>query len=143
MTDAVILQRIRTALQALCLFLFVGTCIELVLAKHTEDPAQWIPFVLCALGAIAIVVAWRSPTQGPVLFLRGVMTTLVLGSLLGVYFHVKGNYEFVKETNPDATQSKVITSTLIGGAPLLAPGVLSMIAAIAFISSYSLAKKNP
>ena len=39
----------------------IGTIAELFLAKHYEDPLQFVPFVLCGVGLIAVAAALRRP----------------------------------------------------------------------------------
>jgi hypothetical protein len=113
-----------------------GTIVELLLAEHTESLAQLIPFGLCGLGLIAVVAALLWPRRGTLLALRMVMGLLLLGSLLGVYEHIEGNLEFALEIRPTATFGMVWLDVLKGAAPLLAPGILALVAIIALAATY-------
>jgi hypothetical protein len=113
-----------------------GTIIELLLAEHTEDLIQFIPFVLCGLGLAAVAVALLRPGRGTLLALRAVMGLLLVGSLLGVYEHFEGNLAFEQEIRPAATFGAVWLDVLKGAAPLLAPGILAVVAVIAIASTY-------
>jgi hypothetical protein len=114
----------------------VGTVVELLLAEHTEDPIQFIPFALCGVGLIAVVAALRWPRRGTLIALRAVMGLLMLGSLLGVFEHIEGNLAFEQEIRPTATLSAIWLDAIKGAAPLLAPGILALVAIIAIASTY-------
>jgi hypothetical protein len=136
MDTTIIAQRLRTFLLALAGSMCAGTIIELLLAEHTESPTQFIPFVLCGLGLAAVAAALLRPSRSTLLALRAVMALLLAGSLLGVYEHFEGNLEFVQEIRPAATFAAVWLEVLKGAAPLLAPGILAVVALIAIASTY-------
>jgi hypothetical protein len=129
-------QRLRTFLLATSAFLCVGTVVELLLAEHYGDAVQLVPFVLCGVGLAVVVAALRSPARATLLALRGVMALLLLGSLFGVYEHLESNAEFALELRPGAALSDVLLPTLTGAAPLLAPGILALAAALAIAATY-------
>src|SRR5262245_20302486 len=93
-------QRLRTFLLGLAGWMCVGTIVELFLAKHYDDAVQLVPFVLCAVGLIAVLVALWRPMRATLLALRGVMGLLMLGSLVGVYEHLASNFAFALEMRP-------------------------------------------
>jgi hypothetical protein len=130
-------QRLRTFLLWLAGSMCVGTIIELFLAKHYEDPLQLIPFALCGVGLIAVVAALRRPQRVRLLALRGVMSLLLLGSLLGVYEHLVNNFAFELDMRPSAVWSDVWFQALRGAAPLLAPGILAVAAVVAIAATYA------
>ena len=136
MNDATIVQRLRNFLFGLAGFMCAGTIVELLLAEHFEEPMQIVPFALCAAGVVVVFLAWRRPGRGVLQALRGVMALLVLGSLLGVYEHIEGNLEVVREVQPNAAASTVLLKTLTGAAPLLAPGILALVALLAIAATY-------
>jgi hypothetical protein len=129
-------QRLRTFLLRLAGWMCAGTAVELFLAKHTKDPVQFVPFVLCGLGLIAVVAALRRPQRRTLLALRGVMGLLMAGSLLGMYEHLANNFAFELEMRPSAVWSDVWFQALRGAAPLLAPGILALAAVIAIAATY-------
>lgn len=136
MNDATIVQRLRNFLFGLAAFMCAGTIVELLLAKHFDEPMQIVPFVLCAAGIVVVFLAWWRPSRGALQALRGVMALLVLGSLIGVYEHIESNLEVVREVQPTAAASTVLLKTLTGAAPMLAPGILALVALLAIAATY-------
>jgi hypothetical protein len=131
-----ILKRLRTFLFAMAIFLFTGTVVELIFQEHTEEPLQFIPFILCGLGVVTVaLVLWR-PTRGTLTALRGVMLLAIVGSALGVIIHLTANLKFAREIQPGATAAQLVTKTVHGASPLLAPGMLAVAAALAFAATY-------
>jgi len=126
----------RRALLILAGFVFAVAPVELWLSDHTEETRQWIPFVICAAGVLTVALALIRPARPTLLLLRSVMTVAALTSLLGMYFHVSGNVAFELEIRPNDTTFDVLFDALKGGNPLLAPGILALAAAIAFIATW-------
>ncbi len=136
MNDQQVLARLRTFLLLLATGLCVGALVELWAVDHTEEPLQWVPFILCGLGLVALAVALLRPQRGVLLTLRGVMALMVLGSLLGVYEHVAGNIAFAQEIRPNTTGIALLLAGFTGANPLLAPGMLAIGALIALAATY-------
>ena len=136
MIDAVVLLRLRRFLLVTSALLFAGTLGELWLINHTEDPVQFIPFVLCGLGLLVLLVVRFRPRRATMLALRAVMALVVLGSLVGVYLHVESNLAFVREIQPNAPTREAVLGALGGANPLLAPGILSLAAMLAMAATY-------
>lgn len=136
MTDTGILRRLRTFLLWLAALLSAGAIVELWAANHTEEPLQWVPFVLCGLSLIAIAAALLRPRRGVLLTMRGVMVLMVLGSLLGIYEHVTGNIAFAQEIRPSTAGFDLLLEGLTGANPLLAPGMLAVASLIALAATY-------
>jgi len=138
-------QRLRTFLFWLAGWMCIGTIIELFLAKHHQDPIQFVPFALCGVGLIAVLVVLRRPQRAQLLALRGLMSLLLLGSLLGVYEHLVNNFAFELDMRPSAVWSDVWFQALRGAAPLMAPGILAVAAVLAIAATYAhpaLARRN-
>jgi hypothetical protein len=131
-----ILSRLRRFLLALSSFLFMGTVVELSFSNHTKEPVQLIPFVLCGLGVIAIVLAWLRPQRKTLLALRASMGLVVLGSLVGLYEHIQNNIGFQLEIHPGSSIAQLISAALGGASPLLAPGVPAIAATLAMATTY-------
>jgi hypothetical protein len=136
MDAALIIERLRRFLLALAGCLCIGTTIELVLAEHTEDHIQLVPFVLCALGLIAVLMTLIRPQRLTLLALRGVMGLLILGSLFGIYEHLQSNIAFELDIRPGAVVFDVLFEALKGAAPLLAPGILALAGVLAIAATY-------
>ena len=137
MSTTTIEQRLRTFLLWLAGSMCVGTIVELFLAKHYEDPLQLLPFILCGVGLVAVAAVLRRPQRTRLLALRGVMSLLLLGSLIGVYEHLVSNFAFELDMRPSAIWSDVWFQALRGAAPLLAPGILAVAAVIAIAATYA------
>lgn len=139
MTDAVVLGRLRRFLLLLAAALCLGTFVELALSEHTETAMQILPFVLAGLGLLALLaLLWRR-SRATLLGLRAVMLGLGLGGALGVWQHFAANLAFELEIRPGATAAAVLPEALRGASPLLAPGILAVIAALALAATYGLA----
>jgi hypothetical protein len=136
MTPADVLSRLRRFLLAFSVALLGGSLFELWLIGHTEDPVQFIPFVLCGLGMIAALAALARPRRATLWVLRACMALVVLGTLLGIYLHVEGNYALQREISPNAGASAALFGALGGANPLLAPGILAVAAVLALAATY-------
>ena len=136
MRPEVTLARLRRFLLALAVVLLAGAVAELWFVEHTEDTVQLVPFVLCGLGAAAVVVALLRPGRVALWALRAVMLLVAAGSLLGVYLHVESNFELERELNPSMSAGQVLLGALGGANPLLAPGVLAVAALLALAATY-------
>lgn len=136
MSSDVVLQRLRLFLLLLAGGLSAGAIVELLAANHTEEPLQWVPFVLCGLSLVAIVAALLRPQRGVLLTLRSVMILMIGGSLLGIYEHVAGNIAFAQEIRPGTPTGELLLKGLTGGNPFLAPGMLAVGALIALAATY-------
>ncbi|HVQ38527.1 MAG TPA: hypothetical protein VMS31_13400 [Pyrinomonadaceae bacterium] len=136
MTAADILFRLRRFLLVLSVLLLGGTVIELLLVNHREDAVQLIPFFLCGLGVIALLLVWLRPRRRTVQGLRLTMLLVIVGSVFGIYEHFANNLAFQREIRPSATMSEVLMSAVAGGNPLLAPGMLAVAAMLALAATY-------
>ena len=136
MRSAVILLRLRRLLLGFSALLFVGTVIELWLTEHTDGVVQLIPFALCGVGLVAVLVVLIHPQPVPVLGLRVCMGVVVLGSLFGVYEHIENNIAFEREIHPNAPTGDIVMGALGGANPLLAPGILAVAAMLAMGATY-------
>lgn len=128
---------LRSALLIVVAFMFAGTPVELLLADHTAETAQFIPFLLCGAAFIAILAVLVRPRRTTLRILRGVMVLNILGGLLGMVLHLIGNYNFEREIRPNAQAADLIADTLKGVNPLLAPGMLIFFAVVALIAVYN------
>ncbi|MBZ0295476.1 MAG: hypothetical protein K8L99_23150 [Anaerolineae bacterium] len=136
MNSAIVEQRLRRFLLITVAGLCTATMIELLLTEHFMEPLQLIPFVLCALGLLAVGAVYFRPSRRTIYFLRAVMILVGLGSLLGIFLHLNGNLTFELEIRPNATAGEVVMDALMGADPLLAPGILALGAALALAATY-------
>lgn len=128
--------QLRLFLLGLAAALCTGTVIELALTGHTEQPLQWVPFILGGLGLAGVVAVLARPGRATIWGLRLVMGLLLLGALVGSFQHVLSNLEIVRETRPDAALGEAVWRALPGAAPLLAPGSLAVAAVVALAATY-------
>ena len=135
MDNTNILNWLRKFLLAMALLLFAGTVVELSFQEHTGEPQQMIPFILSGLGIVAAVLVLARPSGGTLIGLRGAMLLAILGSALGLFIHLSANLEFAREIQPNATSAQLLTETLHGAAPLLAPGMLAVAALLALAAT--------
>lgn len=131
------LSRLTGFLYGLAIAMFAGTILELIAAKHYQEPVQLIPFVLCVAGIAAVSLAWRRPDQRVIQGLRGLMVVTAAGTLLGIWKHVEGNMGFIQEMHPETSGWPLISGAFTGRAPLLASGVLAASAVIATAATFA------
>ena len=116
--------------------IFVGTVVELLFSNHMETAVQYIPFFLCAIGFVTLIVAVARPQRSTLLALRAVMVVVIGGSLFGIFEHIESNIEFALEIRPNAVLGDVFWQALGGANPLLAPGILALGGLIALAATY-------
>lgn len=129
-------ERLRLFLLVMAGLIFAGTPVELLFEEHTGTPAQSIPFILCGLGLIAVLVALGAPNRRNLTALRATMVLTFLGSLFGIYEHIEHNLAFELEIRPNAAIGQVLGDALTGASPLLAPGILALGAILALAATY-------
>ena len=135
--------RIRGWLLALSAIIFPVTVIELYLTEHFEDTQQYIPFVVSGLGFAAVVLFALLRNKPMMWVLRLVMVAVIGASLLGMYYHLSGNFAFELDIRPNATRDEVVMDALRGANPLLAPGILAIAGLISLIATYEFPFSEP
>ncbi len=85
MNAEIVVERLRRFMFSLAGLICLAAVVKLWLIKHTADPIQFLPFVLCGLGLVAVVVVLLRPQRG------------TLRLLQGIYEHVTSNLEFALE----------------------------------------------
>ncbi len=136
MSAEVIVKRVRWFLLMLAAVIYAGVPVELYFAEHTEEQYQKIPFILCGIGLVVVGMVLIYPRRYTLWPARLWMVIIAAGGLLGMYFHLNGNFEFELEIRPNATRSDVLMDALRGANPLLAPGVLAFAAMVVLIATY-------
>ena len=115
----------------------LGTIVELWLTEHTEEPIQYLPFVICVLALLSILAVALRPSRPTILTLRGIMGLSAAVSFFGAFEHFTANYGFAQEIQPNAAMPQLIWSALHGASPLLAPGILGLMAILAIAATYA------
>jgi hypothetical protein len=126
------LATIRRMLAMTFLFGSLGTAAELVLMEHTEGVWQNVPLVLIAIACCGLgLLASRRGTPQLRAF-QVVMLLFVVSGAAGVLLHYKGNVEFERELNPDASGLELFRESMKGATPALAPGTMMLLGALGF-----------
>jgi len=121
------LASIRTLLLGALAAGVIGTVGELILLRHIDEPAQWIPLVV--LGVAVPVLIWhsRSPSAATVRTVQTLMCGFIALGVLGIGLHYDGNVEFERELNPSERGWTFIRKTVAGATPVLAPGSMVLL----------------
>ena len=117
----------RRYLLYILLFGAVGLVAELYLLSHYEDRKQWIPLVLLGAGTVAGLWLAVRPSRGAVRVFRVLFAACVPAGLLGIYFHFQSNVEFERELHPNSSGFELVTESLGGAMPTLAPGAMILL----------------
>jgi hypothetical protein len=131
------LSRLTGFLYGLAIVLFAVTILELLAAKHFQEPRQFVPFVICVDGIGAVFLAWRRPDRLAIQGLRALMVVTAAGTALGIWEHIEGNMGFIQEMHPGTSGWPLIYGALTGRAPLLASGVLAAAAVVAVSATFA------
>jgi hypothetical protein len=104
-----------------------GTLLELLLIGHDEMATQIAPLVL--LGAGILVASWAlvSPHSAAIRVLQALMVMFVAGGIIGIGLHYKGNEAFELEMSPSRAGMSLVSESLTGATPVLAPGSMSLL----------------
>jgi hypothetical protein len=134
--DPTALARIRALLFGTLVFGVVGMTAELLLLGHVESAWQWIPVVI--LGASVLLLAWHAaaPSRTTVRALQATMMLFIVTGGIGVGLHYDGNVEFELEMYPQMGGVELVTKTLTGATPVLAPGTMALLGLIGLALTY-------
>lgn len=130
------LSLVRLLLLAIIGIGVMGLIPELLLLGHVESPSQFIPLGLLAAIAVVLVMVYLKPTPQNLRIFQGVMILTALGGLLGLWEHLEGNLEYVREISPDLSGLPLIWRALHKGAPVLAPGVMVQMALLGLLFTF-------
>jgi len=111
-----------------------GTGTELVLLEHYEDPWQWTPLVLLAVGLLVTAAVLVRPRARVLRVFQGVMLLFVAAGLLGLYLHYDGNVEFELEMVPELAGFELFWKSVRGATPALAPGTMIQLGLLGLIA---------
>lgn len=148
-------RRIRYALLGLAALSNVGIGLELIVSRHWGTRIQLVPWAMIVLTLASIALIWPVHARWRTHVAR-VVSAIVAGAAgLGVYEHVRSNYQtaplqsrFAEKWSTMSTISKVWEAATGGvrqGSPPLAPSAM-MVAAIlvwiATVSSWDLSRRT-
>ena len=135
--DSATLAALRNILLGILVVGVVGVGVELLLLEHFEEPLQFVPFALAAAGIVTVVAVLLQPSRRRLRALRIVMLLCAVSGVVGSVLHLRANVEFELEIAPTKSVGDVLWKALRGGSPLLAPGVMILVAALASAATYS------
>lgn len=111
----------------------LGISAELYFIEHFEDTRQLIPLIGLALLLFSLT-AYQTTKQEKLLRATVVLAfSVMLVGLLGIYFHLIGNYEFALEMYPKESRGFLFEKTLHGATPVLAPGSMIGLGLVTYI----------
>ncbi len=114
----------------------LGTSGELILLRHIEKPAQWIPLVFLAAGLPVLIWHAVAPSAASVRVLQGLMLAFIALGVIGVGLHYDGNVEFERELHPDERGWEFVRKTIAGATPVLAPGSMVLLGLVGLAHAY-------
>ncbi len=116
--------RIRSFLMALFLLGATGTAAELLLLGHTEDPWQWVPLVLMAVGVVAACSFFLRRDRGSLRAFQVTMGVFLVSGIIGLVLHYRVNVEFELEMYASLGGLDLFWEAMQGATPVLAPGMM-------------------
>ena len=131
------LPSLRTWILAVLVFGLLGTMTELLLLRHYEDRAQYLPLAL--IGLALAFVAWHAarPSAVSVRALQAAMTLFLVAGIAGMVFHFQGAAAFQRELNPTQPSWDLVTKVMRAQTPpVLAPGMMLQLGLIGLIHTY-------
>jgi hypothetical protein len=122
----------------------VGITLELIMERHWESGLQLIPFA--ALGGLAVAIALVARPRGrrSILAGRGIGAAVLVTSAIGVFIHVRANYEAAPldfrytdswPTTPEPIRWLLAATDTVGPSPSLAPAALAFLALLLLIAT--------
>ena len=113
-----------------------GTLLELLLIGHDEMATQFAPLVLLGAGILTAAWALIAPRLAAIRALQLVMLGFVASGVLGIVLHYMGNEAFELEMSPSRAGMALISKTLTGATPVLAPGSMSLLGFVGLAFAY-------
>jgi len=120
-------QQYRMAL-LIFILLHGGLILELLLIGHYESFWQFFPFISLGFGLVSLL--FRSK---PLQLVKFFYLLTIFAGVLGVILHLKSNWEFEMEMYPGMLLVELVSKSLTGALPALAPGTLIPIGMMGFL----------
>lgn len=127
---------LRRGILALLVFGCVGLIAELILLEHYTEVYQLTPLILLTFTLVTVVWHWTSASPASLRALQVVSLLLVVAGMVGVLFHLNGNFEFERELEPDLTGVPFWIEVIRGATPTLAPGTLIQFGLLGLLYAY-------
>lgn len=113
-----------------------GTLLELLLIGHDEMATQLAPLVLLGLGILIAAWSLLAPRPASIRALQLLMVIFVASGIIGIALHYQGNQAFELEMSPSRDGMSLISKTLTGATPVLAPGSMSLLGVVGLAFTY-------
>lgn len=124
--------RLKKVLVLALLFMMIGSLLELYLLDHYEDSWQLIPILSIGTTLVTLLILFFKKTTKVVNLFKAVLILTALSGVYGVYLHLQSNFEFEQDMKPTASFWQLITDSLSGALPTLAPMSLVVLACIGY-----------
>jgi hypothetical protein len=128
------LARLRRALLWLLALSLGGTLAELLLIGHWDGWQQWVPLALLASALLVVGALLLRPTRVVATLARVCCIALAIAGLAGTWLHYDGNATFERESLPGTGGWALVSASLTGATPVLAPGALVTIALLGLLA---------
>jgi hypothetical protein len=129
-------DRMRAALLGILALGMVGTGLELLLLKHTEEVWQLLPIILIAIAIVLTALVAVRPGAGLLRGFVALMALFVLSGFIGVVQHFRGNVRDAGESNPSLSGSALYREAVMGTTPALAPGAMLQLGLIGLLFTF-------
>lgn len=127
---------VRRALLAILAIGALGTGVELLLLKHTEDWWQWAPIVMLAAALMLNLAVALVPVAASVRALQALMLLFLITGIVGTWLHYKGNVEWELERVASLSGLELFRAAIMGATPTLAPGTMVQLGLIGLLYTY-------
>ena len=124
--------RLKQVLVLALLFMIVGSLLELYLLDHYEDTWQLIPILSIGTTLVSLLILFFKQSKKLFNLFKSVLILTALSGVYGVFLHLQSNFEFEQDMKPTATNLELITDSLSGALPTLAPMSLVVLACIGY-----------
>ena len=113
-----------------------GTMGELFLIGHDESTAQFVPLVLLACGIVAGTLVLAAPGTGVLRILQLLMVLFLGSGIIGVSASLSGQHRVRARDASSLAGVELMSKTLTGATPVLAPGSMSLLGVIGLAATY-------
>ncbi len=113
----------------------LGTAGELFLLGHYEGGWQLVPILIIGMSLFCMIIMLVRPLRLINRVFLILMLISCLSGLVGIWFHLKANYEFESELYASKSFSENMWASFSGALPALAPGSMIVFGLIGIVFS--------
>jgi hypothetical protein len=127
---------VRIMVLAIFFLSLLGTGAELLFLEHTGGWQQLIPLVLFVMSLLVLGWhAWERKSASIRVF-QITMLLMVLSGAFGGVLHYEVNAEFEREMDPAVKGIDLVSKTMKGAAPALAPGAMIQLGLLGLVYTF-------